>query len=186
MISLSDFAKKELILAGFDPNSEDETKKLVYNDVLEFIELFSKQQQLGHNIQYCVDIFAKLAYFQPLTPITDDEDEWTDIDENFYQHKRCPEVFKDKKTGTSCTMYGYVFKDQNEKYFINEYSLKKISFPYAFKEAKVVDVVTRKKSNDNQNLVDVEYPDWIIKEHEKLNKTLSKEKLLDRIRKKGE
>ena len=46
-----------------------------------------------------IHLFERLARFEPITPLTGDDSEWTEVAEQnggtLYQSRRCPHVFKD-------------------------------------------------------------------------------------------
>lgn len=77
-MSLLSHAEKELRLAGlFDKDSD--YNGMVGKAVLELIKTFSKQGHSGFSAGWCLDLFNKLAQHQPLTPISADPSEWTDV-----------------------------------------------------------------------------------------------------------
>lgn len=123
-MSLIEHAKRELLLLGYKLNNDndDEIDNWIVNDLLELIEMFSKQGHSGSSAPYIIDLFKKIAGFKPLTPLTGSDDEWNDVSEKagriLYQNKRCSHVFKD-----------------NEKAFDVNNSCVDITFPYTpFKE----------------------------------------------------
>lgn len=96
-----DFARTELEAIGaFDPDKDfygGHTGKAV----MELIELFAKQKHSGMSSSLVAGMFRKLTKWEPLSPIMNTEDEWSnDISgDETYQNKRCPAVFKQGKDG---------------------------------------------------------------------------------------
>jgi hypothetical protein len=77
---MSDFARKELDLAGmFDKDSDYEG--MLGEAVMDLIELFASQGHSGFSAAMTVDLFDRLASYKPLTELTDNPDEWNDVSE---------------------------------------------------------------------------------------------------------
>ena len=147
-MSLVEHAKRELELIGYDLNdSEEGPNKWIVENILELIEVFSNQGHSGFSAPYCIEMFASLAKYENLSPLTGNDDEWNDVwdgqrgdDGKFlYQNNRCSHVFKDEN---GCyDIDGKVFKDQNGCCFTSKESRVYIeSFPYTPK-TEYVDVV---------------------------------------------
>lgn len=99
------FARKELdILSRIsqDPDNRpiiEEFKK----EIISLVKKFGNSGQSGGSAPYTAAAISqtvkKLCLFQPITPITGEDDEWTvlDYDDNLcYQNKRCGALFKNK------------------------------------------------------------------------------------------
>lgn len=132
MSNIEEYARKELELAGWldkDSFYEGEMGKAV----LELIKVFSDQDHSGMSSNICRDLFHKLSNFEPLTPLTGEEDEWNDITENYFVAKvlfkgaeDSPEADEivdviNRDTGTSGKRYqnkrcSRVFKDETGTY----------------------------------------------------------------------
>lgn len=133
MSDLMEYAKNELYLLRGD--EEDEMQDLVEKNILELIEVFSKQGHSGFSGNYVLSIFERLVRFLPITPLTGEDDEWNKIFDyehctyNFWQNKRCSRVFKDSDGAyDSCVR---VFSDDcGETYWSNRDSRERIEFPY--------------------------------------------------------
>jgi hypothetical protein len=93
-VSLVEYAEKELRLAGlFDEDSD--YGGMLGIAVLDLIKLFSDQGHSGFSAGMTVSIFDRLAQYKPLTPITDNPNEWVDHGEGIWQSTRDSEAFSD-------------------------------------------------------------------------------------------
>lgn len=149
MSAYIDFAKQELKAAGYiplDQEQEDGPNKWIQENVLELLNVFAKQGHSGFSAPFCISMFEKLARWEPLTPLQGTDDEWTDVDENMYQNKRCSRVFKDKKTGRVYDTEGKVFVEPNGVAFSSSDSVVDVEFPYTPKTEYV-------KVDENHNPV---------------------------------
>jgi hypothetical protein len=139
MSNLLDFAKKELSIIGMDENSLDIDLDM-RNHILHMIEEFSQESHSGFSASYAISILEKLLKYQPLSPITGEDSEWTDVAEQsgyqLYQNKRCSSVFK--SNGAAYDINGIIFYDVEKSesgsdfksYFTNVKSRVEINFPY--------------------------------------------------------
>jgi len=100
-MSMKDFAKSELDRIGM--TDEDVTGEgMDFNmreHILRMVEEFSEEGHSGSSAGYSLGILKKLLAFEPLTPLTGEDDEWMDVyEENdgttVYQNKRKSSVFK--------------------------------------------------------------------------------------------
>ena len=105
MSNLVEHAKREFLKLGYKPinECEDDPDKWIQENVLELLEVFSKQGHSGSSAPFAVSYFTKLASFLPIAPITCEEDEWVDVgnlgDDDTFQNNRCSAVFKNGKDG---------------------------------------------------------------------------------------
>lgn len=125
-------AKTELLAAGMDANSkEDGPNKWIAENILELIEVFSKQGHSGSSAMYAIDVFAKLANYKPLGPLTGEDSEW--FDHGYcMQNKRCSHVFKqaNRFDGQAYDLNGKVFREPNGATYTGTDSMTPIVFPY--------------------------------------------------------
>lgn len=56
--------------------------------VLELIETFARQGHSGYSAAMTRSLFDRLARFEPLSPITNDPEEWTEVIDGMWQNKR--------------------------------------------------------------------------------------------------
>jgi len=128
MSNLIEHAKTELKYAKADEGFYGD---MVSPAVLELIEVFSKQGHSGGSAPLILSIFTKLAKFQPLAPLTGEDDEWFDHGgELGFQNKRCSHVFKKSKDAQAYDINAIVWEDEDGMTFTNSESRQFIEFPY--------------------------------------------------------
>lgn len=99
-MSYKEHAYLEFKAAGWmkeDGTYCDDTQEMMCEQVLELLHLFSKHGHSGFSAPYAINLFSKLAKFEPVVPLTGEDWEWTELDygdEIKYQNKRCLHVFK--------------------------------------------------------------------------------------------
>lgn len=102
--TMTEFARDELKKAGlFDKDSDYDG--MIGEAVMELINKFAEQGHSGFSAGLTTSIFNKLAEYKPLSPLTDDPNEWMKISDSDYgcaeeyknvslwQSKRCPSCF---------------------------------------------------------------------------------------------
>lgn len=136
-MGLLEHAKKEM--ERMWPESE-EMQDMAKANVLELMEIFSKQGHSGNSAPYVLGLFQRLASFKPLGQLTGEGSEWMEVGDNMYQNIRCGTVFKEGKNGEAYWLDGNIFRDQNGCTFTNQYSRVKVEFPWSMPESKVIDV----------------------------------------------
>lgn len=127
MSNLVDYAKKEVDLAR--ANGIDEYTDEVLKDVLELVEVFSKQGHSGLSANMTLSYFSRLADFKPIRALTGDESEWgTEASES--QNNRAYQVFR-RDDGTAFDVNAKTFSDDGgDSWYTNVNSHKDITFPY--------------------------------------------------------
>lgn len=128
MSDLMDFAKKELEIW-----TKGEMGEMMAEDVLEALNVLCEQGHSGLSAPIVISLLKRLWDWKPLTPLTGEGSEWTDeLDPNgeTLQNKRCPAVFKDKKTGKARYLDGRVFVEPDGSTFTCALSSVDIDFPY--------------------------------------------------------
>jgi len=99
-LSLKKHAENELRIAGlFDKDSD--YGGMLGEAALEIVEVFAKQGHSGMSASMVTSIVEKLMRFEPLTPLTGDDDEWCEFSPGKFQNKRYSSVFKDGKDGVA-------------------------------------------------------------------------------------
>ena len=137
-------AMREFRAAGWiDENDKfhDEMQEIICNHVMELLLLFANEGHSGSSAPYAINLFKRLAMFEPIAPLTGEDWEWGhvyDHSENgpTYQNKRDSAVFKDNNGAYDIN--GIVFwdwhKDQDGKmhksYFTGSGSRVPVTFPY--------------------------------------------------------
>lgn len=131
-MSTIEYAKNELERAGLFSDEGDFYGGMTGECVMELMEVFSKQGHSNHSAPLIANIFKRLAFELPLTPLTGEPDEWEKIDEDRYMNTRCSSVIKDLKTGKIYDMDGRVFSyNGGETWWTNRDSWVEIKeFPY--------------------------------------------------------
>lgn len=152
-MSYIDHAMREFRAAGWvDENGNycDEMQEAICNHVLKLLEVFAEEGHSGSSAGYAVNMFEKLAKFEPLVPLTGEDWEWNDVseysaDHMWYQNKRCGHVFKDAD-GKAYDSEGIVFwewytdpetGEKHKSYFTGRKSRVYIEFPYIPKKEYV-------------------------------------------------
>ncbi len=127
MSAFIDHARFELDRAGwFD--SDAMYRDMMGRAVMQMIEQFAEEGHSGMSASLAIGLFKRLANFEPLTPLTGEDDEWTEVGEGVFQNRRCSRVFKDK-TG-AYDIDGKVFREPNGACFTNIDSRVYVEFPY--------------------------------------------------------
>jgi hypothetical protein len=147
-MSLVSYAEDELNRIGL--TDEDEYNAIMRKHILNMVKMFADEGHSGFSAPYAISILTKLFAFKPLTPLTGEDDEWTDIREYgpmpHYQNKRLSSVFKEAN-GECYDIDGKVFWDwckrpldedepgyPGEKIFKSYYTCREsrvpVTFPY--------------------------------------------------------
>ena len=125
---LVEYAERELPKAG-----DDEWQKLINENIIEILTVFSEQGHSGTSAGYVRARLDKLLDWKPLGPLTGEDDEWIDgyewSDDFAQQNRRCFSVFKDKD-GVAYDTSGYSFRDPAGGAFTCRMSYKPVTFPY--------------------------------------------------------
>jgi len=116
MSNLVEHAKKEFEILGWNDLPEDDMQTWVVNNLLELLEVFSKQGHSGSSAPYVINLFKRLANFGIIAELTGEDDEWVEVMDGHFQNKRCSEVFKDSKDGKAYWGFGRVFTDGESTY----------------------------------------------------------------------
>lgn len=145
-MSFLEHAKLEMDIAGIYSPEGDGIDDWVREAVYDLLETLSKHETSGATNGIIVDLFAKLAKFEILSPITGIDEEWCatgcfpeDGEDELFQNKRCSHVFKNGVDGKPYDIDGRVFVDQDGVSFTSPYYNPKypersstvyIEFPY--------------------------------------------------------
>jgi len=127
-MALVEHARRELQAAGlFDKDADYDG--MVAEAVMELIQKFADQGHSGASASMTRQLFAKLANFQPLGPLTGADDEWNDVGHGVWQNNRCSHVFKEAD-GRAYDSQGIVFEEPNGSQYLSSGSRVFIEFPY--------------------------------------------------------
>lgn len=135
MAGLVEFAEGELnlLLKSCKDSESLKTQKAVNDDILDIIKLFSNQGHSGFSAGYSLNILKRLLDYKPLSAITDDEDEWEQLNYSpdlAYQNKRCPSLFRDAD-GKVYNVEARIFSDDNGHTWYNcKESREYVELPY--------------------------------------------------------
>ncbi len=125
--NLTDYSERELRLAGFFDKDSDYHGALGVA-ALELIKAFADQEHSGFSAGLTVELFRKLAQYEPLLPLTGEESEWDDVRDGLQQNNRCSRVFR--KNGQAYDVEGVIFRNTNGTCFTNGKSRVFVTFPY--------------------------------------------------------
>lgn len=120
--SLREYAEQELNEL-FDGESTDPMNKAMITDIMELVETFAKQGHSGFSANYCINLFNKLARYEPLTEILNKETEWMNcafLDEDsghLFQNKKCFAMFKEGKDGKPYYLDAIIWKESDSMCF---------------------------------------------------------------------
>ena len=131
MSALIEYAKSELNKAF--PDTTDEMQEMAKNNVIELITVFSEQGHSGMSAPYVLRLFERLARFNPLLPLTGEDDEWGEPygNKNTQQNKRCSKIFRDNfDNSTAHNIEGKVMIDEDGFSYTNNESSIPVTFPY--------------------------------------------------------
>ena len=130
MSNYKEHAERELIALGYNLNDqEDGPNKWIQENLFELLDVFSKHGHSGSSAPYCVEAFSKLALFEPLSPLTGEDSEWTEVGDGVWQNKRASNVFKERD-GKAYDIEGRVFREPDGCCFTNADSRIYVTFPY--------------------------------------------------------
>lgn len=93
MTPLTDYAKRELELAGMYDDDADYGGGRIADCVLKLVEAFASQGHSGGSAAMTLGIFDTVARFRPLSPLTSDPSEWMEVGSGMWQCRRAPSVF---------------------------------------------------------------------------------------------
>jgi len=137
-------AETELKALGYNLDDKEEgPNKWIMENLFELLEVFSAQGHSGSSAPYCINMFKKLASFEPLSPLTGEDWEWTEVTDGVLQNKRCSHVFKEN--GQAYDILAYVFREPNGCCYTSKESKAEITFPYTPK-TEYIDV--KESQND--------------------------------------
>jgi len=155
-------AKKEFELAGWTNEKgefECDMQKLMCEQVLELLEVFSTHGHSGSSYGYAVSLFEKLARFKLITPLTGNDNEWHEVGEGVFQNIRLSSVFKGKDNkpyDIDGRVYWEWYKNEEGEVYKSHFSKGGdrfyIEFPY--EQKKPVEVFSPTDEYPNENLED--------------------------------
>jgi hypothetical protein len=135
MSNLHKHALAEFRAAGWtdaDGKFEDEMQEDICKHVLELLKVFSDEGHSGSTAPYTVNLFKKLAMFEPIVPLTGEDWEWHEPSPGVFQNTRCSRVFKqaDRFNGQAYDIEGRVFREPTGACYTGAESRVPVTFPY--------------------------------------------------------
>ena len=112
MSNLNNHAEMEFRAAGWvddEGNYIDEMQGMICEHLKKLLQVFSDEGHSGSTAPYTINVFKRLAMFEPLVPLTGEDWEWNDTGRGVFQNKRASHVFKDTDTGECYDINGKVF-----------------------------------------------------------------------------
>jgi len=128
MSNMLKWAEEELKRYNFDFYGDNMNKA-----VLEVLKTLVDQGHSGMSASIVIALVDRLWSWKPLTPLTGEDDEWSDIldpDGNTWQNKRYSAVFKNKETGECYDVEGRIFEEPDGVTFTCRESKVPVEFPY--------------------------------------------------------
>lgn len=135
MSNLINYAYLELKRAGLFDKDSDYAGELG-NAVMKLMKVFAEEGHSGFSAGMAISIFERLARFEPLTPLTGEDDEWMEVGPGEFQNKRCSHVFKSEERG-AYDIDGKIFREPSGVCFTSSDSRVPVTFPYAPKREYV-------------------------------------------------
>ena len=135
--NLVSYAEKEMKLAGLYDADAAYGPGALADGVLKMIKLMALEGHSGNSHGIAMNLVKTVGSFRPLTPLTGDDDEWTECGDGYFQNKRCYSVFKEN--GKAYRSDGKVFFD-GVGHFTSSKSRVPITFPWTWTEPKIVRV----------------------------------------------
>jgi hypothetical protein len=128
------YARRELTRQGW-LNFDDDGGMydgMLGEAVLELMRTFAAQGHTGMSAPMVTNLFDRLARFEPLSPLTGEPDEWTEVGPGAWQNNRCSHVFRDADRfgGQPYDIQAVVFEDPDGDRYTSADSHRVIEFPY--------------------------------------------------------
>lgn len=142
--NLVSHARTELEIAGWmEPDAM--YGSMMGNAVIDMQKLFSMEGHSGMSAGLAIGLFERVSRFEPLAPLTGNDDEWVEVYEGCFQNRRCSHVFKEN--GEAYDINGKVFREPSGSCFTSPDSRVPVTFRYQPK-TEYVDVPAG--SGDNE------------------------------------
>jgi hypothetical protein len=129
MSNYKNYAIDELTRIGMY-GSGDKMNDMMCDHILKMVDLFAEEGHSGFSAGYAISILQKLLRFEPLSPLTGEDDEWCEVSDGLFQNKRLSRVFKNGKDGQAYDINGRVFVEPDGVSYTSRDSRVYIEFPY--------------------------------------------------------
>ena len=132
MTNIESYAESELARIGMGADAPDEMNKAMHDHIITMVRAFADEGHSGMSAGYALSILKKVLAFEPLTPLTGEDSEWTEVMDGVFQNKRCSRVFKqaDRFDGQAYDINGKVFIEESGAAYTSSDSLVPVTFPY--------------------------------------------------------
>ena len=113
-------------------NGDDDMQDAMRNHLIRMGQLFSLEGHSGFSASFAISALQKLLKFEPLGPLTGENDEWVWLgydDEMKAQNKRCSHVFM-RSDGSAYDIEGRIFREPSGACFTSKDSMVEVTFPY--------------------------------------------------------
>lgn len=104
--NLMKYAVSGLKALGYT-SASDGMDGMLYNDVIELLAVFVSQGHSNNSAPIVLNMFHRLAQFQPLSPLRFTDDEWVEFAAGKFQNTRRSCFFKECPRGRVFTIEGY-------------------------------------------------------------------------------
>lgn len=133
-MGLVEHAERELaLLSNGEP---DDMQKMMNRHLLKMVRLFDAEGHSGFSAGYAINVLERLLRFEPLKPLTGEDDEWCEVRPGHFQNRRCSHVFKEAD-GRAYDSEGRIFREPNGRCYTSKDSFVYIEFPYTPKREYV-------------------------------------------------
>lgn len=134
MGNMTDFARSELreSLEGTSAYNRE-----IAENTIALLEVFSAQGHSGFSASVVRNLFARLADFKPIGPLTGEAGEWNEVGEGMFQNRRCSSVFKNKD-GLAYDIDARVFEGPDGFRYTSSKTSVDVVFPYTPCEVPIV------------------------------------------------
>lgn len=133
-MGIREFAKAELEKAGFF-DTESMYGGMLGEAVMKMVDVFADEGHSGMSASIAIQAFERVARYEPLTPLTGEDDEWHEVGDGCFQNKRCSHVFKEN--GNAYDSEGRIFREPSGACFTSRDSRVPVTFPYTPKREYV-------------------------------------------------
>ena len=158
-MSLISYAESELDRIGM--TEDGDVNGMMRTHLLHMVKEFSDEGHSGYSASYALQCLKKLLNFKPLSPLTGEDDEWSEVGEDsgytMFQNKRCGSVFKHGKDGEAYDIDGKVFwewytdeetGEHHKSYYSNNDCRTPVTFPYEVPNEPIYEYVPPRRDNE--------------------------------------
>ena len=129
MSNLVDHAERELRAAGYF-DEDGMYDGMIGPAVLRIVKVFADENHSGMSAGIARALFAKVVAFEPIGPLTGEDDEWAETScDGVWQNRRCSHVFKEAEWG-AYDINGKVFREPDGHTYTSGDSCVTVTFPY--------------------------------------------------------